>query len=52
MAIDIYDEILSRKNEDSEAYFQKGICCMNLKDYDMASACFMRANSIRSDERM
>ncbi len=52
MAIDIYDEILSRKNDDSEAYFQKGLCCMNLKDYDMASAIFMKANSIRSDERM
>jgi len=52
MAIDIYDEILSRKQEDSEAYYQKAICCMNLKEYDTASACFMRANTIRSDERM
>ena len=52
MAMDIYDEILSRKNEDVESFYQKGICSMNLKDYEMATACFMTANSIRSDERM
>lgn len=52
MAIDIYDEIITRKNEDIEAFYQKGICALNLRDFDMASACFMRANSIKRDERM
>ncbi len=52
MAIDIYDEILSRKNQDVESFFEKGICYMNMKEYDMANACFMKANQIRSDEKM
>lgn len=52
MAIDIFDEIIMRKNEDVESYYQKGVCCMNLKDYETATACFMRANSLRNDERM
>lgn len=51
MAIDIYDEIISRKTDDLESFYQKGICMMNLKDYEIANACFIKANTIRIEER-
>lgn len=51
MAIDIFDEILSRKPEDLNCYYQKGICYMNLNEFDMAVSCLMKANSIRLEEK-
>jgi Bardet-Biedl syndrome 4 protein len=51
MANDIFDEILSRKTDDLNSYYQKGICYTNLNEYDMAISCFMKANSIRLEEK-
>jgi Bardet-Biedl syndrome 4 protein len=46
MSIEIYDEILSRNEDDWEAYQEKGLCNLNIQDYEMASACFNKALEI------
>jgi Bardet-Biedl syndrome 4 protein len=51
MAIDIFDEILSRNENDWESFHIKGICNMNLKDYETAMACFNRALDLNTNEQ-
>jgi Bardet-Biedl syndrome 4 protein len=51
MAIDIYDEILSRSENDWEAWHEKGVCCVNLKSYEIAYECFEKALSLCSNEQ-
>jgi Bardet-Biedl syndrome 4 protein len=50
-AIDIYDEILMRSENDWEAYHEKGVCCMNLRNYEASYACFEKAMSLFSNEQ-
>lgn len=50
MSIEIYDEILMRDENNWEAFHEKGVCSLNLRDYDMAHACFTKALSINNDE--
>jgi Bardet-Biedl syndrome 4 protein len=51
MAIDIYDEIISRSENDWEAWHEKGTCCMNMKNYDIAYECFEKALSLCNNEQ-
>lgn len=51
-AIEIYDEILNIKDNDWEAYYHKGVCYYNLKDYDSASGCLYRALEINKNEKI
>ena len=50
MAIEIYEEIIMRVENDWECFHEKGLCHMNLKDYDTAMACFQQALSIFNNE--
>lgn len=50
-AIEIYDEIISLNENDWEAFYHKGICFENLKDYDSAIACLNRSNEISPNEK-
>jgi len=50
MSIDIFDEILLKNEDDWEAYHNKGVCNMNLKDFEMALACFNKALEINNNE--
>ncbi len=50
MAIEIYEEILIRIDNDWECLYEKGICHMNLKDYETALMCFQHAQSIQPNE--
>jgi Bardet-Biedl syndrome 4 protein len=50
MAIEIFDEILIRQEDDWEAYQEKGVCSMNIKDFEMAHACFNKALELNQNE--
>ena len=50
MSIEIYDEILSKHEDDWESYQEKGICNMNLQDYEMANSCFTKALELNNNE--
>lgn len=51
MAIDIYDEILLRAEDDWESFHFKGVCNLNLRDFDMAMACLNKADEINKNEQ-
>jgi Bardet-Biedl syndrome 4 protein len=50
-AIEIFDEIITLNENDWEAFYQKGLCYMNIKDFETAIACFNKALEISPNEK-
>ena len=46
MAIEIYDNVLKTNEEEWDCLYHKGICYMNMKDYNQAKIFFDKANDL------
>ena len=46
MAIEIYDNVLKYNQEEWDCLYHKGICYMNMKDYNQAKVFFDKANDL------
>ena len=49
-ALELYDEAQKLNPEDWDIWHNKGLCFLNLKRYDEAEDCLMRANAIQRHE--
>ena len=50
MAIEIYDSLISKNEEDWDSFYHKGIAHLNLQNYNEANNCFEKALSLYQSE--